>query len=156
LEFAHSHGVLHRDIKPENILLSGATAVVTDFGIAKAVEAAEAAATERSTVLTSSGSAIGTPHYMAPEQIAAAQAIDHRADIYSFGIVGYELLTGRSPFADRNALAALSAHLVEHPRDVREVRTDTPQMLGELVVRCLAKSPDSRPQTMLEVLGALE
>jgi tRNA A-37 threonylcarbamoyl transferase component Bud32 len=156
LTFAHMHGIVHRDIKPENILLSGATAVVTDFGIAKAIEAAAATAAETSTLLTRFGARVGTPRYMAPEQIAGDPAIDHRADIYSYGIVGYELLAGRSPFAERNAQAELTAHLAERPRDVRELRMDTPEPLADLVMRCLRKDRDSRPQTMAEVLAALE
>jgi len=156
LAFAHMHNVVHRDIKPENILLSGATAVVTDFGIAKAVEVAEAAAPETSTLLTRLGARVGTPRYMAPEQISGDPAIDHRADIYSYGIVGYELLAGRSPFAERTAQAALAAHLVEQPIDVRELRMDTPQPLADLMMRCIRKDRHLRPQTMVEVLTALE
>jgi serine/threonine-protein kinase len=155
LTFAHTHGVVHRDIKPENILLSGATAVVTDFGIAKAVEVAEAGA-ETSILLTKLGARVGTPGYMAPEQIAGDLVIDHRADIYSYGIVGYELLAGRSPFAALSAPAALAAHLAEKPADVRELRVDTPQPLGDLVMRCLEKDRDLRPQTMEEVLRTVE
>jgi DNA-binding SARP family transcriptional activator/tRNA A-37 threonylcarbamoyl transferase component Bud32 len=156
LAFAHEHGIVHRDIKPENILISGATAVVTDFGIGKAIEQAQATAAETRIALTGVNACVGTPAYMAPEQIAADPAIDHRADIYSFGIVGYELLAGRSPFADRSAQAALAAHLGEQLRDVREVRMDTPQTLDELVMRCVKKDPNLRPQSMEEVLAALE
>jgi len=93
---------------------------------------------------------------MAPEQIAGDPAIDHRADIYSYGIVGYELLAGRSPFAERNAQAELAAHLAEQPRDVRELRMDTPQPLADLVMRCVEKDRHLRPQSMAEVLAALE
>ena len=156
LAFAHMHGIVHRDIKPENILLSGATAVVTDFGIAKAVEAAAAAAAETTMLLTRFGTRVGTPRYMAPEQIESDPALDHRADIYSYGIVGYELLAGRPPFAERNAEAALAAHLAEQPRDVRELRMDTPQPLADLVMRCVEKDPHLRPQSMEEVLTALQ
>jgi DNA-binding SARP family transcriptional activator/predicted Ser/Thr protein kinase len=156
LAFAHMHGIVHRDIKPENILLSGATAVVTDFGIAKAVEAAAATMAETSVLLTRFGMRVGTPRYMAPEQIASDPTIDHRADIYSYGIVGYELLAGRSPFAERNAQAALAAHLAEQPRDVREPRMDTPQPLADLVMCCIKKDRHLRPQSMAEVLTALE
>lgn len=152
LAYAHMHGIVHRDIKPENILLSGATAVVTDFGIAKAVESAA----ETSTLLTAFGMRVGTPRYMAPEQIASDPTIDHRADIYSYGIVAYELLAGRSPFGERNAQAAFAAHLAEQPVDVREVRMDTPQPLADLVMCCVKKDRDARPQSMTEVLTALE
>jgi DNA-binding SARP family transcriptional activator/tRNA A-37 threonylcarbamoyl transferase component Bud32 len=155
LAFAHLHNIVHRDIKPENILLSGATAVVTDFGVAKAVEAAGGEA-ETSTRLTGFGTRVGTPHYMAPEQIMGAPPIDGRTDIYSYGIVGYELLAGRSPFAERNAQAALAAHLAEQPGDVRELRLDTPPALADLVMRCVKKDCHLRPQSMAEVLSALE
>lgn len=156
LAYAHVHNIVHRDIKPENILLSGATAVVTDFGIAKAVEAAATAGAETSMLLTRFGARVGTPRYMAPEQIAGDSSIDHRADIYSYGIVGYELLAGRAPFAERNSQAVLAAHLAEEPRDVRELRMDTPQSLADLVMRCVKKDRHSRPQNMEEVLAALD
>ena len=155
LVFAHDHGVIHRDIKPENILISGATAVVTDFGIAKAIERAQGTAVETRLSLTGVNACIGTPAYMAPEQIAADGAIDHRADIYSYGIVAYELLTGRSPFGDPGVQAVFAAHFLERPRDVRCMRTDTPPALGELVMRCMEKDPSSRPQTIQEVLSVL-
>ena len=96
LAFAHMHGVVHRDIKPENILLSGATAVVTDFGIAKAVEAAAATAADTSVLLTTFGMRVGTSRYMAPEQIVGDPAVDHRADIYSYGIVGWPRISRNS------------------------------------------------------------
>jgi serine/threonine-protein kinase len=155
LTFAHRHDIVHRDIKPENILLSGATAVVTDFGIAKAVEVAETAG-ETGMFLTRSGTRVGTPHYMAPEQIAGDAPLDHRADIYSYGLVGYELLAGRLPFVARNAQAALAAHLAEQPGHVAELRIDTPQRLADLVMRCIRKDRRLRPQSMEEVLTALE
>ena len=155
LAFAHEHGIVHRDIKPENVLISGATAVVTDFGIAKAIERAQGTAVETRMTLTGAHACIGTPAYMAPEQIAANGAIDHRADIYSYGIVAYELLTGRPPFGDPCAQAAFGAHLLERPRDVRDVRMDTPPALADLVMRCVEKDPASRPQTIEEVLAVL-
>ena len=102
LAYAHDRGVVHRDIKPENILLSGHAAVVADFGIAKAIsDARTPEAGPQTTTVTQAGTVIGTPAYMAPEQIAADPGIDHRADIYSFGCVAYELLAGESPFAAR-------------------------------------------------------
>src|SRR6185503_19092165 len=103
--------VVHRDIKPENILLSGSTAVVTDFGIAKAIEASRTEAD--AATLTQLGAALGTPAYISPEQAAADAAVDHRADIYSLGVVGYELLTGAPPFVGRSAQALLAAHIME-------------------------------------------
>ena len=155
LAFAHEHGIVHRDIKPENILISGATAVVTDFGIAKAIERAQSTAVETRMSLTAVNACIGTPAYMAPEQIAADGAIDHRADIYSYGIVAYELLTGRPPFGDPSVQAVFAAHLLERPRDVRCIRTDTPPALSDLVMRCVEKDPTLRPQTIEEVLSVV-
>jgi serine/threonine-protein kinase len=96
LAYAHDHGVVHRDIKPDNVLMSGGSAAVIDFGIAKAISASRAAGADSG--LTQVGTSIGTPTYMAPEQIAADPSADHRADIYSFGCMAYELLSGRPPF----------------------------------------------------------
>jgi DNA-binding SARP family transcriptional activator/tRNA A-37 threonylcarbamoyl transferase component Bud32 len=156
LSFAHEHGVVHRDIKPENILLSGATAVVTDFGIAKALRDAETRVSKTDAALTRTGMAVGTPHYMAPEQITGDPATDHRADIYSFGVMAYELLAGRSPFGSLSAVAAITAHLLERPCDIGQVRADTPRDLESLIMRCMEKKPESRPQSMHEVLTALQ
>jgi serine/threonine-protein kinase len=117
LAYAHERGVVHRDIKPENVLLSGDAAVVTDFGIAKAVQTARATTAGESgtgstmPALTTEGISLGTPAYMAPEQVTADPGIDHRADLYAFGCVAYELLTGAAPFAGRPAHAQLGAHL---------------------------------------------
>src|SRR5437868_12047849 len=113
LEFAHAHGVVHRDIKPENILLSGGTAVVTDFGIAKALGAARTNGFASSSTLTRDGTSIGTPAYMSPEQCAGDPDIDHRSDIYSWGVLAFELLAGRHPFAHcRTTHELITAHLV--------------------------------------------
>jgi DNA-binding SARP family transcriptional activator/tRNA A-37 threonylcarbamoyl transferase component Bud32 len=156
LSFAHAHGIVHRDIKPENILLSGVTAVVTDFGIAKALRDAETRVTQTDATLTRTGMSIGTPHYMAPEQITGDPVTDHRADIYSFGVTAYELLAGRSPFGDLSVQSAITAHLLERPCDIRQVRPDAPPALGSLIMRCMEKRPESRPPNMDEVLAALQ
>ena len=120
LAYAHEHGVVHRDIKPDNVLLSDGTAVVTDFGVAKAL--AEAGPSGEGSGLTSVGMAMGTPAYMPPEQIAGDARLDHRADIYAFGMMAYEMLTGRHPFADRGAQQMIAAQMVELPPPVEQLR----------------------------------
>jgi serine/threonine protein kinase len=154
LAYAHARGVIHRDVKPDNVLLSGGVAVVTDFGVAKAVSAS-ADATEP-TELTSLGVALGTPAYMAPEQATASPNTDHRADIYALGIMAYEMLTGRPPFGGRSAQEVLAAHVVEEPEPVERRRPAVPPMLATLVKECLAKRPADRPQTAAEVMHVLD
>src|SRR5687768_11014473 len=154
LAYAHERGVVHRDIKPDNVLISGGTAVVTDFGIAKAISAARAE-TESST-LTQMGTSIGTPAYMSPEQAAGDPTVDHRADIYSLGCMAYELLTGQPPFHARTPARTLAAHMTEIPKPVSELRPDTPAALEQLVMRCLEKEPAARPQSGSEVVQSLD
>jgi len=154
LAYAHQRGVVHRDIKPDNVLLSGGTAVVTDFGIAKAISAARTAS--GGATLTQIGTSIGTPAYMAPEQAAGDASIDHRADIYALGAMAYELLSGQPVFAGRTAQRMLAAHMSEAPRPIGDARGDTPAPLADLVMRCLAKDPDARPQTAGDIVRALE
>ena len=156
LAYAHASGVVHRDVKPENVLLSGGTAVVTDFGIAKALTAAAPAAGAAPGPLTATGMAIGTPAYMAPEQ-AAGDAADHRADLYAWGVVAYELLAGRHPFADRTtARALIGAHLTEAPVPISVRRPDVPPALAALVMACLEKDAARRPQTADALVAALQ
>jgi tRNA A-37 threonylcarbamoyl transferase component Bud32 len=153
LAYAHTRGVIHRDVKPDNVLLSGGVAVVTDFGVAKAVSAS---ADTGPTGLTSLGVALGTPAYMAPEQATASPNTDHRADIYALGIVAYEMLTGSTPFSGRSAQQVLAAHVVEEPEPVERRRPAVPPMLAALVRDCLCKRPADRPQTALEVMQVLD
>ena len=154
LAYAHQHGVVHRDIKPGNVLLSGGTAVVTDFGIAKALNAARAGGTVLP--LTGAGVSLGTPAYMSPEQITADPNADHRTDIYALGALAYEMLTGHPPFAGRSSQEVLAAHVTEAPARVDGVRAAIPPALAALVMRCLAKRAADRPQSGEEVLAALE
>jgi eukaryotic-like serine/threonine-protein kinase len=154
LEFAHARGIVHRDIKPDNVLLAGSSATVTDFGIAKALSAARQGAS--SDTLTMAGTSIGTPAYMAPEQAAGDPTLDQRSDIYSFGILGYELLAGRPPFDNAAPAKIIAAHFSETPRDVRELRPDSPPVLADLVMHCLAKDANDRPQTAGDLVRVLE
>jgi tRNA A-37 threonylcarbamoyl transferase component Bud32/tetratricopeptide (TPR) repeat protein len=151
LTAAHEHGVVHRDIKPENILLSGRHALVTDFGVAKAVS--EATGREQ---LTTAGVALGTPAYMAPEQAAASPYLDHRVDIYAVGAVAYELLTGRPVFMGTTPQMILSAHVTEAPQPVTKHRDTVPAVLDQLVLRCLEKKPADRFQSAEELLPLIE
>ncbi|HTJ22806.1 MAG TPA: protein kinase [Gemmatimonadaceae bacterium] len=154
LAYAHDRGIVHRDIKPDNVLLSGGAAVVTDFGIAKAISAARAPAD--GATLTQLGTSIGTPAYISPEQAAGDPTVDHRADLYSFGCMAYELLTGQPPFAGRTPQRMMAAHMSEKPQPVSELRPEVPPALAALIMRCLEKEASARPQSAGEVLAALE
>ncbi len=152
LEYAHAQRIVHRDIKPENVLLADRTAVVTDFGIAKAINAAT---TSTGGGITSIGTVVGTPAYMSPEQ-AAGGAVDPRTDLYAWGVMAYELLAGVHPFAGcSTAQAVLAAQISDVPRPLGAVRPELPAALAALVDRCLAKDPDARPATASELLEHL-
>ncbi len=151
LAYAHQHGVVHRDIKPDNVMLSGRHAMVTDFGVARA--ATKAAANPNSAAV---GLALGTPAYMAPEQISQGAVVDHRADIYSVGALAYELLTGRPPFVGETRDAVLSAQLSAAPDPVTTHRPDVPSPLNDLVMKCLEKKPGDRWQSADEMVTRLE
>ena len=154
LAYAHHAGVVHRDIKPDNVLLSGGSAAVTDFGVAKALR--DAASTVADGGLTQIGIALGTPIYMAPEQAAADPNVDHRADLYSVGVMAYEMVTGVPPFRGRPAQELLVAHLTEEPEPVGVLRPDLPPQLASLIMWCLAKRPEERPQSAEDVVAALD
>ncbi len=155
LSYAHRHGVVHRDIKPDNVLLASHHALVTDFGVAKALSASTGQPPERSS-LTSAGVALGTPAYMAPEQAAADPRADHRCDIYALGAVGYEILTGRPPFTGPTPQQVLAAQVTEAPESVAKRRATVPRPLADLVMRCLEKSPADRWQSADELRAELE
>jgi serine/threonine-protein kinase len=154
LAYAHSRGVIHRDIKPGNILSDGQHAMVTDFGVAKALSASMPMGPIAGH--TTSGMAIGTPAYMAPEQLAADPSADHRVDIYAVGLLAYELLTGASPFAAASPTATMTAQLTRTPDLLHLSRPDVPPALSNLVQRCLAKDADHRPADASEVLKELD
>jgi len=143
LAYAHAHGVVHRDIKPENILLSNGHALVADFGIAKALEAAG------DSKLTETGWGMGTPAYMSPEQIVGDPA-DGRSDIYGLGCVVYEMLTGHPPFAADNARALFTRHQVDTPPPISADRPDVPKHVQDAVLAALAKLPAHRFSTASE------
>jgi len=156
LSYAHRHGVVHRDIKPENVLLGeDGDALVTDFGVAKALAAAHTVP-DATAVLTSIGMAVGTPAYMAPEQAMADPQTDHRADLYSLGVVAYEMLAGSHPFAGRSAQALVAAHTTEAPESLERRRSSVPPTIAALVMRLLEKHPADRPQTADELLQTLD
>jgi hypothetical protein len=150
LAHAHAQGVIHRDIKPGNVLRSHAHAVVTDFGVAKAISSS------MSPISTGgNGIAIGSPAYMAPEQLAGDPAADHRMDIYALGLLGYELLSGRMPFQATSPQDTLAAQLTRAPDPIHTTRGDVPPELDAIIARCLAKNPADRPQSASEVAEAL-
>jgi tetratricopeptide (TPR) repeat protein/tRNA A-37 threonylcarbamoyl transferase component Bud32 len=156
LAYAHDHGVVHRDIKPDNVLLAADSATVTDFGIAKAISAARSDDATAHATLTQVGTSIGTPTYMSPEQALGDPTTDHRTDIYSFGVMAFEVLAGEPPFQAATTSRLLAAHMNEAPPDLLARRPDCPPALADMVMRCLAKEPDDRPQRAAELSRHLE
>jgi serine/threonine-protein kinase len=159
LAYAHSMNVVHRDIKPDNILIAGTAAVVTDFGVAKAVTAARqrgVAYPQPGHTITGVGISLGTPQYMAPEQAAADPNADARVDIYALGIVAYEMLVGSPPFHGRTPQALLAAQLTELPPPLSSRRYDVPVALSDLVMKCLEKDPADRPRSAGDIVRVLD
>ena len=159
LAYAHQAGIVHRDIKPENILLSEGMAMVADFGIARAIVDASASAPDEGLTmegrLTKAGTLIGTPAYMAPEQ-AAGESVGTPADVYAWGVVAYEAITGAHPFAGRtSAQQLIVAHMTEKPNHIQHAAGALPGHIAELVMQCLAKDPDRRPRTGRELLETM-
>jgi serine/threonine-protein kinase len=152
LAFAHQLGIVHRDIKPDNVLLAGDSAALADFGIAKALSAAA----EPDAGLTTAGMTLGTPAYMAPEQAMGDVAMDHRADLYSFGVMAYEILAGEQPFPRATPQAVLVAHAMEPPPSLTARRPDLPPLLAGVVTRLLEKRPEDRPQHAEDVIRVLD
>ena len=150
LAFAHAAGVLHRDIKPENILLTSGHALVADFGIARAIDAA---GSER---LTETGLALGTPHYMSPEQASGSRVLDARSDLYALGCVLYEMLAGEPPFNGPSAQAIMARHAVDPVPPLRTIRSTISPALEAVVGKALAKVPADRFGTALEFKEALD
>src|SRR5205085_959991 len=160
LAYAHAQGIVHRDIKPENVLLSSGTAVVTDFGIAKALQLSKTTAPGGpagivDTVLTRVGLSLGTPAYMSPEQAAGDPDTDHRADLYAWGVMAYEILAGRHPFAGKTTPQQLmAAHIVDIPAPLAAQRPELPPSVATIVMRSLEKDPELRPASASELLAA--
>ena len=154
LAYAHSRGVVHRDIKPDNILLDGidGRALVTDFGIARAASS-DSGDTAR---LTATGMAIGTPAYMSPEQASGDRDLDARSDLYSLGIVAYQMLCGEPPFIGGTTPALLVKHLAEAPVPIVQRRADVPPDLAAIVMRLLEKNPDHRFQQATDLSQAIK
>lgn len=151
LAHAHEHGIVHGDIKPDNIFIAGKSAVVTDFGVSKALHRDGAEG-----LVTGSGVTLGTPGYMAPEQASGEQDLDHRADIYAVGVLAYELLTGRRPFAGASIHQLLIAQAVQTPVPLLELKPETPPILAAIVMRCLEKRREDRHASAHQLLSALE
>jgi serine/threonine-protein kinase len=149
LAYAHERGVVHRDVKPDNIMIDRVTgrAVVTDFGIARA--------TAGDSRLTVTGVAVGTPAYMSPEQAMGERELDGRSDIYSLGVVGYQMLAGVTPFRAANTPAMLVKHLSETPRGLETKRPDAPAGLVHAIMRALAKKPEHRWADAAEFRAAI-
>ena len=149
LDYAHRHEIVHRDIKPENVMLHDGEAMVTDFGIAKAVSEAV------STSLTQTGTAIGTPSYMSPEQAGGEAALDGRSDIYSLGSMLYEMVAGDTPFTGSTLQAVLAKLFTEPVVPLHQRREDTPEWLDTAVMRALAKRPADRPASAAQFSQSL-
>jgi len=151
LAYAHERGVIHRDIKPDNILIDGQSGrpMVTDFGIARAVS-------EGDSRLTATGIAIGTPTYMSPEQAAGERTIDGRSDLYSLGVLGYQMLTGEPPFLANSTPAILVKHISEIPTPVEQRRSDVPPDLARVIMTLLEKDPVNRFPSAAAVVVALD
>jgi TolB-like protein/Flp pilus assembly protein TadD len=153
LEYAHKHGVIHRDIKPENILLSGRHALVADFGIARALGAADA-----QSGLTGTGMSVGSPGYMSPEQATGERQLDERSDVYALGCVLYEMLAGEPPFTGANAQAVIARMLTENARPIHGVRPGVSEALDAVLAKALARVPADRYATVgafSDALGAM-
>jgi serine/threonine-protein kinase len=146
----HAHGVLHHELKPSRVVMCGGSAAVTDIGVAPAIRFASASGS-----LTSTGFALGTPGYMAPELVMADPKCDHRADIYSLGAVAYALLTGQAPVGGASPQEIFAAQVVTTPVPVAARRSSVPPAIAAIVMACLEKRPADRPQTAAEVRDAL-
>jgi serine/threonine protein kinase len=156
LAYAHAHGVVHRDIKPENVLLSDRHALLADFGVAKALSGlSSSGSTETTNLVTAIGSTVGTPTYMAPEQVGG-NIVDHRADLYGVGVVAYEMISGRLPFQASSAQQMMAAHLTQAPDPITKWRPAISVRLAKAVMKCLEKKAADRWQSAADFLAEIE
>jgi serine/threonine-protein kinase len=156
LAYAHARGIVHRDIKPENVLLCDGVAMVTDFGVAKALDDASEDGQRTGRRVTTVSMALGTPAYMAPEQVNSAKLVDHKADIYAFGCMAYELLTGAPPLVKSSLRATMAAQVSEAPIPIGDVRSDVPIALADVIMQCLEKDPLQRPHSASVIVKTID
>ncbi len=157
LEYAHAQGIIHRDIKPANLLRDESGVVkVTDLGLARFAQGAADTTATSAEGITQAGGILGTADYMPPEQAVDSSSIDHRADIYSLGATLYFLLTGKAPYKGASLMATLLLHRDAPIPSLRVARLDVPAALDDVYCRMLAKVPEDRPQSLKEVIAALE
>ncbi len=156
LSYAHARGVVHRDIKPENVLLSDGVAMITDFGVAMALDDSSEDALRSGKRLTTVSMILGTPAYMAPEQVNSARLVDHKADIYALGCVAYELITGTPPLARSSHRATLAAQVSEEPVSIGLMRPGVPPQLADVIMRALNKDPLERPHSASVVVRVID
>jgi len=153
LAYAHDEGIIHRDIKPENVMFFHGHAVVLDFGIGKALTAAQIGDADGR--ITQAGVSLGTPTYIAPEQANGDPSLDHRADLYALGVVAYEMISGHPPFHGRTPQAIMAAHAREAAAPLATKRSDVPPHVASIVMQCLAKLPGDRPRGAAEIVHVL-